>query len=80
MDWDLAIEQQSTALRRIIASLFALAGLNADASTAPGSATLPRHLYRAALLVLRPAESALRRLIIVVARDVVVVQIGRAHV
>jgi hypothetical protein len=73
MDWDLATKTNSAALRRIIASLFALAGL--DANAAPGSAqppaTLPRQLHRAVLGILRPAESALRRLIIVVARDVV---------
>jgi hypothetical protein len=34
--------------------------------------TLPRHLYRAVLRLLRPAEAAARRLVIVCARDVVV--------
>ncbi len=34
--------------------------------------TLPRHLYRAVLNILRPAESAARRLIVVAAREVVV--------
>lgn len=34
--------------------------------------TLPRHLHRAALSLLRPAEAAARRLIIVAARDIVV--------
>jgi len=82
MDWDLAIKTNSAALRRIIACLFALAGL--DANAAPGSAqppaTLPRHLHRAVLGILRPAESALRRLIIVVARDVVLPGAGRNHI
>jgi hypothetical protein len=76
MDWDLAIKTNSAALRRIIASLFALAGLTAQASPA----TLPRHLHSAVLGILRPAESALRRLIIVVARDVVLPGAGRDHV
>src|SRR5688572_18549084 len=34
--------------------------------------TLPRHLHRAILRLLRPAESAARRLIIVMARGLVV--------
>src|SRR5690606_33081848 len=34
--------------------------------------TLPRHLHRAVLRLLRPAEAAARRLIIVTARDLVV--------
>jgi hypothetical protein len=34
--------------------------------------TLPRHLYRAVLRLLRPAEAAVRRLIIVAARGIVV--------
>tara|TARA_R110002020_G_scaffold87061_19_gene215062 strand:- start:1450 stop:2220 length:771 start_codon:yes stop_codon:yes gene_type:complete len=69
MDWNLAIERNNLALRRIVASLFALAGLTGGAVPS----TLPRHLYCAALTVLRPAESALRRLIIIAARDLVVV-------
>jgi hypothetical protein len=36
------------------------------------SERLPRPVYRAVMLVLRPAESAVRRLIIIAARDVVV--------
>ncbi|WP_417410805.1 hypothetical protein [Hoeflea sp.] len=82
MDWDLAIKTNSAALRRIIASLFTLAGL--DATATPGSAqapaTLPRHLHSAVLRILRPAESALRRLIIVVARDVVLSGAERDHI
>ena len=38
----------------------------------PARPTLPRHLYRAVLRVLHPAESAARRLIVVATRDVVV--------
>ncbi len=38
----------------------------------PGqSFTLPRHLYAAIMLILRPAESAIRRLIIIAARGLV---------
>lgn len=73
MDWNFAIERNTTALLRIVAALISFVGLNADGDPAPTPATLPRHLYRAALLVLGPAEAALRRLIVVVAREVVVV-------
>jgi hypothetical protein len=62
MDWDRAIERNSEALKAIVATLFAMLG---DAA----AARLPRELHRAALRVLRPAESALRRLIVIAARD-----------
>ncbi len=67
MDWPLAIDRNREALRRIIAALFALAGL------APGGTltTLPRHVFHAVLFVLRPAESAVRRLIVIAARGLV---------
>jgi hypothetical protein len=68
MDWTLAIARNLTSLRQIAASLLAMAGLDPLQSTA----TLPRHLHAAALSVLRPAEAALRRLIIIAARDIVV--------
>jgi hypothetical protein len=38
----------------------------------PAALCLPRHLYRAILLILRPAESAARRLIIATAQGIVV--------
>ena len=56
-----------------------LAGPSPDASRRPPHKeearlrpTLPRHLYRAVLRLLRPAEAAVRRLIIVAARGLVV--------
>lgn len=64
MDWPLAINRNRDALQRIIALLFAMAAGGA-------AATLPRHVYRAVLLVLRPAESAVRRLVIIAARGLV---------
>jgi hypothetical protein len=64
MDWDRAIERNSEALKTIVAALFAMLG---DAT----AARLPRELHRAVLSVLRPAESALRRLIVIAARGMV---------
>lgn len=61
MDWPLAIDRNRDALRRIVAALFVMAGVAASAS-------LPRNVYTAILLVLRPAESAVRRLIVIAAR------------
>jgi hypothetical protein len=70
MDWNAAIERNREALKRILAMLVAMAGLDARGqSPAP---TLPRHLHRAILALLRPAEAAARRLVIVAARDLVV--------
>ncbi len=43
--------------------------LKGEVETVP---TLPRHLHRAVLRLLRPAESAARRLVIVMARGLVV--------
>jgi hypothetical protein len=67
MDWNLAIERNREALKRILAALVAMAGL-ADS----GAKTLPRHLHTAVLRLLRPAEAATRRLIIVAARGLAV--------
>lgn len=77
MDWNAAIERNREALKRILASLVAMAGLSASADpahpTGSGRAnTLPRLLHRAVLRLLRPAEAAARRLIIVMARGLVV--------
>jgi hypothetical protein len=63
MDWTLAINRNREALLRIIATLYALAGL---ANGAQFSA-LPRFTYKTILQVLRPAEAAVRRLIILAA-------------
>ena len=66
--WDLAIKRNSKALKAIIEALFVLLGLSGDV---PAS-RIPPSLRRAVLRVLRPAESAVRRLIVIAARDVVV--------
>jgi hypothetical protein len=88
MDWNAAIEKHREALKHILATLVAMAGLGAQFTFFPqegaspqGSAqaeksklspALPRHLRLAVLRLLRPAESATRRLIIALARGLVV--------
>jgi hypothetical protein len=68
MDWDLAIKRNSEALKGIVEMLFALLGLDGtDMRT-----RIPHSVHRAVLRVLHPAESALRRLIVIVARGLVV--------
>ncbi len=68
MDWDLAIKRNSLALKGIIEVLFALLGLDGT----DAASRIPRSLHSAVLAVLRPAESTVRRLIVVVARGLVV--------
>lgn len=68
IDWDHAVRRHSEALRGIVAELFVLLGLVGDAKVS----RIPPSLHRAVLRVLRPAESALRRLIVVAARGLVV--------
>jgi hypothetical protein len=65
MDWELAIKRNREALQGIIELLFAMLGV------AP-AARIPQALHRAVLRVLRPAESAMRRLIVIAARGLVV--------
>ena len=67
IDGSVPIERNREALKRIQASLVAMAGM------AGGASTLPRRLHRAILMLLRPAESAARRLIIAAAHGLVVV-------
>ena len=66
MDLTELIEQHREALKGILAALVAMVEFGAGRSG--GAATLPRHLHRAVLSLLRPAESAARRLAIVLAR------------
>jgi hypothetical protein len=92
MDWNAAIERNREALKRVLAMLVAMAGLDprgqftffpqegaaasrlvrAEKSKLSPALTLPRHLHRAVLRLLRPAEAAVRRLVIVMARGLVV--------
>jgi hypothetical protein len=68
MDWARAIEINRKALTQIVAEVFALLGLAAGGTVE----RLPHGLYVAAERLLRPAESALRRLIVIAARGLVV--------
>jgi hypothetical protein len=68
MDWDLAVKRNSEVLAGIVETLFAMLGLMGEATVS----RLPWTTYRAVLRILRPAESALRRLIVIAARGLVV--------
>lgn len=84
--WDgtAAIERNRAGLRRVLAGIVGMARLSglpresapphdaARAEKGKPSPTLPRYLYLAVLRLLRPAESAARRLIIAAARTLVV--------
>ena len=85
MDWARAIERNSEALKGIIDDLFAMLGLDDDTTVS----RISHPLHRAVLRLLRPAESAVRRLIVIAARGLVVKlapsrpnlasQAGKAH-
>ena len=68
MDRDFAIERHRVPLLGFVLELFAMIGLTEGGTVE----RLSRPLYRLVLGILRPAESAVRRLIIVAARDIVV--------
>src|SRR4051795_13676398 len=68
MDWAYAIERHREPLLGIVATLYALIGLTDDGRVE----RLAWPIYRAVLAVLRPAEAAVRRLIVVAARGLVV--------
>ena len=91
MDWDVAVEKNLEALKRIVAALVAMAGFDAAFTSSlqggqraasggvsrsrgktESAFTLPRRLYRTVLNLLKSAEAATRRLIIVAARGLVV--------
>jgi hypothetical protein len=63
MNWPLAIARNRTALLAVVATIIALLG-GREAATGP----IARRLRNAALALLRPAESAARRLIVISAR------------
>jgi hypothetical protein len=68
MDWARAIERNSEALKGIVEALFAILGLVGEAAVS----RIPQSLHRSVLRVLWPAESAVRRLIVIAARGLVV--------
>ena len=68
MDWDKSIERYELPLLRIVGALFALL---VSARLSGSGLMIPRHLWRSILFVLRPAEAAVRRLIIIAARTLV---------
>jgi hypothetical protein len=65
MDWSLAIRRNRAALLTIVAAIVALLAR-------AGEGRVPRRLRNAALALLRPAESAARRLILIAARGLAV--------
>ena len=66
MDLPQTVELNKSAIARIVAGLFALLGLTGAA--VPGR--IPRELHRSVARVLRPAESAVRRLILFLAKSI----------
>lgn len=64
-DWAKAVERNSEKLKPIIAALFAMLGLTESSMMA---GRIPRELHRKVLRILRPAEAAVRRLIVIAAR------------
>ena len=63
LDWTLAIKRNREQLKDIVLGLFVLAKMRVGGSLF----TLPRSTLAAIMLVLRPAESAVRRLIVIAA-------------
>ncbi len=59
-------ENYRLALLRVVAGLFVSVGMTTDDAVIE---KLPRHVRNAILLILRPAESAARRIVAMVARD-----------
>lgn len=69
MDWALAIDRNHKALLRLVTALFVVAGLVVGGAAV---ASMPACVRKKILRVLGPAEAATRRLIAIVARDVIV--------
>ena len=66
MDLPAAIDSDKQALLRIVAGLFAMLGLTASESGSQAPQRIARSLHGMIGFVLRPAESAVRRLIVLV--------------
>ena len=67
MDWPTIIERNCERLIAVLTELFVMAGFGRG-----GTALMPRNVCRALLILLRPAESAMRRLIVMAARGIIV--------
>ena len=67
MNWDEIVEATRARIIAAIAPLLAVLGYDPRRQ-----GEMPRHFYRALLILLRPAESAARRLIVMAARGIVV--------
>jgi hypothetical protein len=68
VDWARAIERNSIALKGIVEALFAMLAAMGEIT----EVLLPDRVYRRILRVLGPAESAVRRLVVIAARGLVV--------
>jgi hypothetical protein len=77
MDWPLAIDKNREKLLRIVLALMASLGL----VTGGALTSLPRLIYRKALMIVQPAEAAVRRLIMMAAYELelrkVILRAGR---
>jgi len=69
MDWDLVISRNREILLRIVAALMALAGIGEGENPGNDARTLPRHRVNSIRRILRAAESAARRLVVIAAKD-----------
>jgi len=72
IDWTGAMDRNREALLRVVDALFAMVGLveGRGLGSDPAIATLPRCTRNAVLRILRPAEAAVRRLVVIAARGV----------
>jgi hypothetical protein len=73
MDWAFIVERNRERLLAVLAPLLAVLGFDQRRRL-----EMPRHFYRSWLILLRPAESAVRRLIVMAARGIVV-KLGAAR-
>jgi hypothetical protein len=73
MDWEMIVERNRERLLAVLAPLLAVLGFDPRRRL-----EMPRHFYRSWLLLLRPAESAVRRLIVIAARGIIV-RLGAAR-
>ena len=71
--WQDAVVRNARALTVVVAQLVGLLA----AYGGVGAARVPRAVHATVLRVLRPAEAALRRLIVIAARDVMVAMVGK---